>query len=144
MRCFTHSGTNSRQRFAKLTDHLLLISSTHVLLRAMERETTISTLRWPAWLNAATLLLASFVAVAALSLQVRPGTEVVAVAFPPWWSNERSLLAAASADAAIVRMTAVPSLLVVRPDRHDGLTRLRNAGVWLAMDPQAIAACVSN
>jgi hypothetical protein len=109
----------------------------------MERGTTISTLRWPVWLNAAALLLASFVAVAALSLQVRPGTEIVAVAFPPWWSNERALLAAASADAAIVRMTAVPSLLVVRPDQHDGLSRLRSAGVWLAMDPQAIAACVS-
>jgi hypothetical protein len=40
-------------------------------------------------------------------------------------------------------MTAVPSLLVVRPDQHDGLTRLRKAGAWLAMDPQAIAACLS-
>src|SRR5260221_7301888 len=107
----------------------------------MKRDSTISMLRWPAWLNAAALLLASFVAVAALSLQVRAGTEIVAVAFPPWWSTERALLAVASADAAIVRMTAVPSLLVVRPDRHDGLMRLHNAGVWLVMDPQAIAAC---
>jgi hypothetical protein len=41
-------------------------------------------------------------------------------------------------------MTAVPSLLVVRPDRHEGLARLRKAGVWLAMDPQAIAACISD
>ena len=40
-------------------------------------------------------------------------------------------------------MTAVPSLLVVRPDDQDGLTRLRQAGVWLTMDPQAIAACFS-
>jgi len=109
----------------------------------MERGTTISSLRWPAWLNAAALLVASLVAVAMLSLQVRPGTEIVAVAFPPWWSTERAFQAAASADAAIVRMTAVPSLLVVRPDRHDGLARLRKAGVWLAMDPQAIAACIS-
>jgi hypothetical protein len=70
----------------------------------MERGSTISMLRWPVWLNAAALLLASVVAVAALSLQVRPGTEIVAVAFPPWWSTERALLAAASADAAIVRM----------------------------------------
>jgi hypothetical protein len=46
-----------------------------------------------------------------------------------------------SADAAIVRITAIPSLLVVRPNQHDGLTRLRQAGAWLAMDPQAIAAC---
>ena len=107
----------------------------------MERETTISPSRWPAWLNAAALLVASFIAIAALSLQVRPGSEVVAVAFPPWWSTEEVLQAAASANAAIVRMTALPALLVVRPDDHDGLTRLRAAGAWLAMDPQAIAAC---
>jgi hypothetical protein len=50
-------------------------------------------------------------------------------------------LAAASANAAIVRMTALPSLLVVRPDDRNGLARLRQAGVWLTMDPQAIAAC---
>jgi hypothetical protein len=109
----------------------------------MERDNTISTSKWPAWLNATALLIASFVAVAALSLQVRPGTEIVAVAFPPWWSTEQTFNAAASADAAIVRMTAIPSLLVVRPDQHDGLIRLRKAGVWLAMDPQAIAACLS-
>jgi hypothetical protein len=109
----------------------------------MERGSTISTSKWPAWLNATALLVASFVAVAALSLQVRPETEIVAVAFPPWWSTGQTFSAAASADAAIVRMTAIPSLLVVRPDQHDGLARLRNAGVWLAIDPQAIAACLS-
>jgi len=109
----------------------------------MERDTSISPVRWPAWLNATALLIASFVAVAALSLQVRPGTEIVAVAFPPWWSTEQAFSAAASADAAIVRMTAIPSLLVVRPDQHEGLARLRKAGVWLAIDPQAIAACLS-
>ena len=107
----------------------------------MDGNKTIRTSRWPAWLNAAALLVASFVAIAALSLQVRPGSEVVAVAFPPWWSDQEVLLAAASANAAIVRMTALPALLVVRPDDHDGLTRLRKAGAWLAMDPQAIAAC---
>ena len=110
----------------------------------MERDNTISTSKWPAWLNATALLIASFVAVAALSLQVRPGTEIVAVAFPPWWSSQDAFLAAASADAAIVRMTAIPSLLVVRPAQHDGLARLRNAGVWLAADPRAIDACFSN
>jgi hypothetical protein len=110
----------------------------------MERDETISTPKWSAWLNATALLIASFVAVAALSLQVRPGTEIVAVAFPPWWSTKQTFDAAASADAAIVRMTAIPSLLVVRPDQHDGLARLRKAGVWLALDPQAIAACLSN
>jgi len=86
------------------------------------------------------LLVASFIAVAALSLQVQPGAEVLAVAFPPWWSARRVFLAAASANAAIVRV----AILVVRPDDRDGLTRLRNAGVWLTMDPRAIAACLSN
>jgi len=97
--------------------------------------------RWPAWLNAAALLVATFIAIAALSLRVRPGAEVVAVAFPPWWNAQQVFEAAASANAAIIRITAVPAILVVRPDDRDGLTQLRKAGVWLAMDPQAIAAC---
>jgi hypothetical protein len=97
--------------------------------------------RWPAWLNAAFLLIVSWVIVASLSLHVRPGTEVVAVAFPPWWNARQALLAAASANAAIVRMTAIPAVLVVRPDGDEGLTRLRNAGAWLTIDPKAIAAC---
>jgi len=100
--------------------------------------------RWPSWLNAAALLAASFIATATLSLEVRPGAEIVAVAFPPWWNARQIFLATASANAAIVRMTAVPAVLVVRPDGPDGLTRLREAGVWFAADPQAIAACFSN
>jgi hypothetical protein len=109
----------------------------------MERERTIPASRWPAWLNAAALLIASWIAIAALSLQVRPGAEIVAVVFPPWWSAQEVFLAAASANATIVRMTALPSLLVVRPDDRNGLARLRQAGVWLTMDPQAIAACLT-
>jgi hypothetical protein len=54
---------------------------------------------------------------------------------------DKSFLAAASANAAILRMTAVPALLVVRPDSNDGLTQLRSAGAWLTIDPRAIAAC---
>jgi hypothetical protein len=111
---------------------------------ALPANITTSRSRWPAWLNAIALLLASFVVIAALSLQVRPGTDVVAVIFPPWWNSNRAMLAAASADAAIVRTTAMPAILVVRPDGHEGLARLRHAGAWLAIDPQAIAACFNN
>jgi hypothetical protein len=107
----------------------------------MGRGRNIATSCWPAWLNATALLLASVGAVAALSLQVRPGSEVVAVAFPPWWTSQQIFEAAASADAAIVRTTAVAAILVVRPDAHEGLTRLRQAGAWLAIDPQAVAGC---
>lgn len=101
----------------------------------------IRTLRRPSWLNAAALLLASWVAIAALSLQVRTGAEVLAVAFPPWWSTRQVLLATASANAAIVRTTGVPAILVVRPDGNDGLTRLRQAGAWVTFDPQSVGAC---
>jgi hypothetical protein len=110
----------------------------------MERAQDIRTSRWPAWANATGLLIASFIGVAALSLQVRPGAEIVAVAFPPWWSASDVFAAVASAEAAIVRTTAIASVLVVRPDSTDGLTRLRQSGVWLALDPQAIAACFTD
>lgn len=106
----------------------------------MESE-NIRRLRRPSWLNAAALLLASWVAIAALSLQVRTGAEVVAVAFPPWWSTRQVFLATASANAAIVRTTGLPAILVVRPDGNDGLTRLRQAGAWVTFDPQSIDAC---
>ena len=109
----------------------------------MAQGTPLSTSRWRDWLGAAGLLMASWIAVAALTLQVRPGAEVVAVAFPPWWGENQAITAAASAGAAIVRMTALPSLLIVKPDGRDGLVRLHGAGAWFAMDPQAIAACFS-
>ena len=99
--------------------------------------------QWPAWLNAAILLLSSWIFIAALSFQTRPDTEVVAVVFPPWWSAQQALQAAASANAAFVRTTAIPALLVVRPDNRAGLTRLREAGAWLAIDPRAVAACLT-
>lgn len=109
----------------------------------MEQGKIIPTTRWPAWLGAAALLITSWIVVTALALHVRAGAEVVAVAFPPWWGAERALLAAASAEASIVRMTAIPTLLVVRPDRNGGLSRLYAAGAWLTIDPQAIAACIN-
>jgi hypothetical protein len=110
----------------------------------MESGNIVRTTWLPAWLPAAALLLVSWVAVAAFSLRVRPDAEVVAAAFPPWWNARQALLAAASANAAFVRMTAVPSVLVLRPDGHDGLKKLRKAGAWLTLDPQAIDACFKN
>lgn len=107
----------------------------------MGPDRNLKTSRWPAWLNATALLLASVVAIAALSLQVRPGAEIVAVAFPPWWNTQQIFEAAASADAAIVRTTALAAIVVVRPTDQEGLSRLRQAGAWLTIDPQAIAAC---
>jgi hypothetical protein len=107
----------------------------------MERTAIRTTSRWPAWLNAGILLLASLAANAALAVQVRPGAEVVAVVFPPWWTSQQAFEAAATADAAIVATTAIAGVLMVSPNHQDGLTRLREAGAWLAIDTRTIAAC---
>lgn len=107
----------------------------------MEGRAAIPSRRWPAWANATGLLVAGWIALAILTLQVRPGATVVAVAFPPWWSTQQVFQAAGSAQAAIVRATALPTLLVVRPDDHDGLSRLHEAGAWFVMDAQAVSAC---
>jgi hypothetical protein len=109
----------------------------------MGHETSIPASRWPAWLNATVLLVSSWIAIAAVSLQVRADAEVVAVAFPLWWNAQHAFEAAASANAKIVRTTAIPAILIVRPDDLSGLDRLRKAGVWLAMDPRAVAACLT-
>ncbi|NVN86021.1 MAG: hypothetical protein HXX15_08010 [Rhodopseudomonas sp.] len=107
----------------------------------MNQASPIKPTRPSAWFYPSVLLVASWVAIAAMSLQVRPGAEVVAVAFPPWWNSQQVIVAAASANAAIVRLTALPAVLVVRPDDREGILRLHQAGAWLAIDPQAIAAC---
>ena len=94
-------------------------------------------------MNATILLVASWIFIAALAFQVRPDAEVVAVVFPPWWNTQQAMQAAASANAALVRTTAIPAILIVRPDEQSGLTRLREAGAWFSIDPRAVAACLT-
>ena len=67
-----------------------------------------------------------------------PDAQVVAVAFPPWWTRRDAFTAAALANAEIVRTTAIPAVLVVKPDIHEGLLRLRQAGAWLTLDPKPL------
>src|SRR5258708_35137495 len=107
----------------------------------MHSADNIAKTRWPTLLNAAVLLFVSFIGMAALSLRAKADIDIVAVVFPPWWDTRQVFLAASSANAAIVRSTSIPSILVVQPNGHDGLARLRDAGVWLVLDPKAIAAC---
>ncbi|MDB5654207.1 MAG: hypothetical protein JWQ94_1820 [Tardiphaga sp.] len=110
----------------------------------MDRRVEQTPPQWRDWINPAAMLLVSWFAIAALTLQVGPSTEIVAVVFPPWWSAAQSFQAAAAADAAILRTSAIPSLLVVRPNDQSGRARLRAAGVWLTIDPRAIAACFTD
>jgi hypothetical protein len=86
------------------------------------------------------LIVSSFM-VAALAMHVRPGAEAVAAVFPPWWSAERAIAAAATAEASVIRTGALSTIVIVQPARDNGLGKLRTAGAWLTVDSQAIAAC---
>jgi hypothetical protein len=100
--------------------------------------------RWPQWLCPIALLLVSWVWIASLVVQVRPGDDVVAVVFPPWWGEGRSLAAVASARAAIVRTGGLSSIFIVQPAASGGLERLREAGAWLTVDAKVVGACFAN
>ena len=97
--------------------------------------------RWPIWLNASALLLASWTTIAALTLRLPANAEIAAVLFPPWWSVQRAMAATASADAAVIRTGIIPTILIVQLAGSDGLQRLRDAGIWLALDPRAVGGC---
>lgn len=96
---------------------------------------------WLAWLSPAGLLLASWLAIASLSLRLPAGAEAAAIIFPPWWTAQQSIAAIASTDNAIIRTTAIPAIMVVQLAGHDGLARLHQAGAWFAIDPQALNSC---
>lgn len=96
---------------------------------------------WLTWRNPIGLLLASWIVIASLSLRLPAGAEAAAILFPPWWTVQQSIAAIASTHNAIVRTTAIPSMMVVQLVEPDGLASLRQAGAWLALDPQAIGGC---
>jgi hypothetical protein len=96
---------------------------------------------WPQWPFPVALLLFSWMWVAALVMQTRPGDDVVAVIFPPWWNADRALSAVATAGAAIVRPGGISSIIVVKPVGPDGVKRLQDAGAWFTVDPKAVGAC---
>lgn len=95
-------------------------------------------------MQAGALLFVSAAIIATISLQARADAKAVAAIFPPWWSAQQSMSAIAVAGASVVRTGAVSAIIIVQPAPGDGLTRLREAGAWFALDPQAVAACFSN
>jgi hypothetical protein len=65
----------------------------------------------------------------------------VAVLFPPWWSAERSVAAAARAELAILRFGGLPGIVVLAPLTPFAAARLRQAGAWLVLDAEAGSGC---
>jgi hypothetical protein len=62
--------------------------------------------------------------------------------FPPWWSS-RDVIAAAGAAGSIVRLGAVPFIVVVRSDGSDVTDSLRASGSLFNLDPLGIAGCIT-
>ena len=93
------------------------------------------------WLPCVALAAGSLLASGALALGP-PASGPVAALFPPWWSATRALVAAASAGTP-VRFGAAAFVVVVMPDTQDAASRLRRAGAWVLLDPQALGGCIA-
>jgi hypothetical protein len=96
-----------------------------------------------AWLRAWLLpgALCAVCLAAALTLTLRPpASGPVALLFPPWWSTMRSVVAAASM-GSVVRLGAVPFIVVVQPDRNGLRVSAARNVAWLVLDPQALGGC---
>lgn len=89
------------------------------------------------------LICAATLAVAALAGPPAAATDAVAAVFPPWWDRERSMHAAAQADALVLREGAVASILVVRSDTPSLGDRLRDSGALLVLSLAGLSGCWS-
>jgi hypothetical protein len=90
-------------------------------------------------LACAASILATFVATVAAGAAPRDPTRVAAV-FPPWWSSAQAASAAASA-GQIAGAGGAPFILILRGEPGALAPRLRAAGAWLLLDPDAAGQC---
>lgn len=64
----------------------------------------------------------------------------VAAVFPPWWTPGQAASAAASA-GQIAGAGGVPFIIILRGEPDALESRLRAAGAWLLLDPDAAGVC---
>jgi hypothetical protein len=64
----------------------------------------------------------------------------VAAVFPPWWTSAQTVSAAASA-GQIAGAGGAPFILILRGEPDALEPRLRAAGAWLLLDPDAAGQC---
>jgi hypothetical protein len=97
--------------------------------------------RFGAWAPAAGLLgLSLSISVAAAIQPADP--RLVAAVFPPWWSAE-AVMAAAAAAGDVVGPGGVSFVIVVRSDATDLPERIRAAGAVLVVDRAPFGLCLS-
>jgi hypothetical protein len=89
----------------------------------------------------ACLSLGTLYAGARVGLTPRDPSQGVAVIFAPWTAAEKTLARSAEGGSRFVRFGGLPFIAVVIPDNADYPDRMFNAGAWLVVDPQTLAAC---
>lgn len=91
----------------------------------------------------ACLSLGALYASARVGLMPRDPSQGVAVVFAPWTAPEKTLLRAVTGGSRFVRFGGFPFIAVVIPDNAKYPGHMLDAGAWLVVDPQALAACLS-
>jgi hypothetical protein len=86
-----------------------------------------------------TLALASLAASASIALQPAPRGPIAAV-FPPWWSAQHTMLAAAQG-GPVIRFGAWSFIVITGPGSAATASELRRQGAWLLLNPVALGAC---
>lgn len=92
------------------------------------------------WAGVPLAILLTLAPAAWVTMRAPPGLAAAAV-FPPWWSPQRTLNAAAFAGQVTSR-GRLPGVVIVTggPDLHD---QLRRHGAWFTLDPSAALLCGS-
>jgi hypothetical protein len=91
----------------------------------------------------ACLSLGTLYAGARVGLTSRDPSQGVAVIFAPWTAAENTLSRAVEGGGRFVRFGGLPFIAVVMPDNANYPDRMLDAGAWLVVDPQTLAACSS-
>lgn len=87
------------------------------------------------------LSLGTLYAGARVGLVPRNPAEGVAVIFSPWTDASHTLSQAVMGGSRFVRFGGLPFIAVVMPDDEAYPNRMLDAGAWLVVDPQVLAAC---
>lgn len=90
-------------------------------------------------LGSALAIFASLAATVAVGAAPRDPARVAAV-FPPWWTPAQAASAAGSA-GQIAGAGGAPFILILRGEPGQLEPRLRAAGAWLLLDPDAAGRC---
>jgi hypothetical protein len=94
---------------------------------------------WWNWLPVSALLVGSLSITVSERLSPVDPHKLLAV-FPPWWSAERSLQAAADV-APVIGFGAFPFLVAVNGDSQEQVQKLYSAGAYGVIDGSALQFC---